>query len=636
MSERRNDNRPAPKEKTNELINSFQRKDFVKVIKEAQILLTEFPESPIIWNVLAAAAAQKKDFDKAVFAFQKVILFQPENAKARYNLGVTLKTQGKLDDALKVYKSLIEIQPNHPLAHNNMGNIFKTKGMQKEAINAYRKAISLNPDFAEACNNLGAILRDLGKPDEAIKALNQAISLKPNYAGAYLNLGTVFRDQKLFDKSIKAINRAISLKPDYAEAYLNKGQTFYKKQRFNDAIRCFNKAISLKHNYPEAYTQKGLALGYLQQFDDASKALKKAILLDPQNPKVHNNLGMLLNNLGKPDEAIKALNQAISLKPDYAEAYLNKSMALLKNQEFKEGFELFEWRFETDAFFVKDRQSSKPLWNGQKNKTVFVWAEQGVGDEIMYSSLIPELNKICAKLIVQCDKRLISLYKRSFHNDINFCDRSSIVDETLYDFHVPVGSLPRIFRNSLRSFENTNNGYLLHNKGQTQRLRKKLLNEKKKTLIGVSWKTFSPLNDAPSRNVNLNEIAEALKSPDTQLICLQYGDVIEEINELKEKFHIDIIKVPEIDNYNDIDGLASLIMACDKVVSTTNATVHLAGALGADIHVLLPFSSRWIWGLNGSPPSWYKNVFPYRQTKNLEWELTIRSLIDNLKERVQK
>ena len=636
MSEGRQHKRPVSEKKINELINSFQRKNFAKVIKEAQILLTEFPESPVIWDVLAAAAAQKKDFDKAVYAFQKVIFLQPNNVKAHYNLGVILRVKGQLDDALRAYKSVIKIQPNHPQAHNNMGNIFKNKGMLEKSINAYRKAIKLKPNYAEAFNNMGSALKDLGKPDEAIEALNQAIKLKPDYAGAYLNLGTTFSDQKFFDNSIEALNRSLSLKPDYAEAFYAKGITLFKKQKFDDALKAFNKAISLQHDYTEAYNQKGLILGYQQKFDEAIKAVKKAISLDVQNPMIHNNFGKILNDLGKPDEAIEALNQAIKLKPDYAGAYLNKSMALLKNQEFEKGFELHEWRWNTDNHGSNFLQSSKPLWNGQKNKTVFLWAEQGIGDQIMYSSLIPELHKICSKLIVQCDKRLIPLFKRSFHKDISYYDKSDTVIDTLYDFHISSGSLPRIFRKSLKSFDNTNNGYLFHDKYRTKHLRKALISNRKKILIGISWKTFSTLDDALTRNIKLYEIARAIESPNTQLICLQYGDVADEISELKKKFNIDITTVPEIDNYNDIDDLASLIMACDTVVSTTNATVHLAGALGTDVHVLLPFSSRWIWGLNGSPPSWYKNAFPYRQPKNRNWKFTIESLVTNLKKEAKK
>ena len=581
----------VPKERLDQMISLFQRKKFTEVIKEARILLSEHPKSPILWNLVATAAAQKKDFDEATYAFQKVIFFQPDNVKAHYNLGVILKIQGKLDDALQAYKSVIKIQPNHSLAHNNVGNIFKTRGMPAKAVNSYRKAIALKPDYAEAYNNMGSALNDLGKPDEAIKALDQAIKLKPNYAGAYLNLGIAFLDQKNFDCSINALNRSLSLKPDYVEALYVKGMTLFKKQKFDDALTAFNKAISLQHDYTEAYNQKALTLGHQQKFDDAIKAIKKAMSLDAKSPLIHNNLGKILNDLGKPDEAIKALDQAIKLKPNYAGAYLNKSMALLKNQEFEKGFELHEWRWSTDNHDSKFLQSSKPLWNGQKNKVVFLWAEQGIGDEIMYSSLIPESHKICTKLIVQCDKRLIPLFNRSFHKDINYYDKSDVVTDTLYDFHTSTGSLPRIFRKSLKSFEKANNGYLSHDKNQSQQLRKALISDRKNILIGISWKTFSKLDDAPNRNIKLYEIARALESANTRLVCLQYGDVAEEISELKNKFNIDIITVPNIDNHNDIDGLASLIMACDTIVSTTNATVHLAGALGKDVHVLLPFSS---------------------------------------------
>jgi ADP-heptose:LPS heptosyltransferase len=86
------------------------------------------------------------------------------------------------------------------------------------------------------------------------------------------------------------------------------------------------------------------------------------------------------------------------------------------------------------------------------------------------------------------------------------------------------------------------------------------------------------------------------------------------------------MQVAEIDNTNDIDGLASLIMACDQVVSTTNATVHLAGALGANTQVLLPFSTRWIWGSSGSDSFWYDTVSPYRQNNAGDWRNVLRDL----------
>jgi len=275
--------------------------------------------------------------------------------------------------------------------------------------------------------------------------------------------------------------------------------------------------------------------------------------------------------------------------------------------------------------------TSKPLWGGERDQIVFVWAEQGIGDEIMFFSLIPELYSASSKLIVQCDQRLIPLFQRSFPKDIIYESRRSAVTEDLYDFHTPIGSLARIFRTSLESFRKTSDGYLRHDGVKTTQLRQKLLSGEAETLIGVNWKTASPLLHACERNIALHEIAEVLNSPKVQLVCLQYGDVSDEIDFLKEEFGINVLQVSEIDNRNDIDDLASLIMACDKIVSTTNATVHLAGSLGADVRVLLPFSARWIWGTHKSPRTWYNSITQYRQHLAGDWSGALQILSKDIK-----
>jgi len=296
---------------------------------------------------------------------------------------------------------------------------------------------------------------------------------------------------------------------------------------------------------------------------------------------------------------------------------------LVRDQSFEEGFQLLEsrWKLTQDnkqnigTYLV----TSKPAWSGEVGQSVFVWGEQGIGDEIMYSSLIPELHSMCSKLIVQCDERLIPLYQRSFPADIIYKSTRGDVSEDLYDFHIPVGSLAGKFRTTLESFKKSSSGYLVHDESKTSQLRQVLLGGGTKALIGISWNTASPLKHANNRNIALSELAQALISPEVQLVCLQYGDVSHEIDNLKKDFGIDVLQVSEIDKRNDIDGLASLIMACDNIVSTTNATVHLAGSLGADVKVLLPFSARWIWGTKGSESTWYSTVTPYWQDVEGDW-----------------
>ena len=115
-------------------------------------------------------------------------------------------------------------------------------------------------------------------------------------------------------------------------------------------------------------------------------------------------------------------------------------------------------------------------------------------------------------------------------------------------------------------------------------------------------------------------------------MCLQYGDVSNEIKAVKKDFGIDIIQFDDVDNKNDIDGLASLISACDQIVSTTNITVHLAGALGEKVTALLPFSPRWIWG-DGSESFWYESVTPLKQICPHNWNDILDNLRSNISDR---
>ncbi|NBT43162.1 MAG: hypothetical protein EBT20_22385, partial [Alphaproteobacteria bacterium] len=311
---------------------------------------------------------------------------------------------------------------------------------------------------------------------------------------------------------------------------------------------------------------------------------------------------------------------------DYAGAYWNKSLYWLLLGDFKTGWPLYEWRWKSEKHIGEPITTSKPLWNNQDSKNVLLWAEQGIGDEIMFASLIRELHAKCAKLIVQCDPRLIPLFKRSFPKDIEFYDKNDLVPESLYEFHIPMGSLAQILRPSIESFAKGAKPYLFCQNEQAFELRKRITGNKDSTLIGISWSSKSTIPAARHRNISLADIARLLNKPGTTLVSLQYGDVSNEIDDLKKHHNIDVIEVSDIDIYNNIDGLSALISACDHVVSTDNATVHLAGALGADTHVLLPVNQDWRWGLESSKSYWYETLKLYRQETLGEWNQTLKNL----------
>jgi len=244
----------------------------------------------------------------------------------------------------------------------------------------------------------------------------------------------------------------------------------------------------------------------------------------------------------------------------------------------------------------------------------------------MFSSIIPELCQSSSTILVQCDERLIPLFRRSFSDNIVYFPRGCEVSEDKYDYHIPMGSLPLMFRKSLERFGKTAPGFLKYDKEKAQSIRASISEGLLQNLVGISWRTESPNKGSKKRNIKLADLAKALDAENTQLVCLQYGNVSDEVKMVKRDLGINIIQVNDIDNKNDIDGLASLIAACGQVVTIDNSTAHLAGALGIKTKLILPSNCDWRWGLEEKHSYWYKSVKLCRQHKVDDWSLVLRQI----------
>tara|TARA_X000000368_G_C22992794_1_gene695150 strand:- start:716 stop:1381 length:666 start_codon:yes stop_codon:yes gene_type:complete len=187
-----------------------------------------------------------------------------------------------------------------------------------------------------------------------------------------------------------------------------------------------------------------------------------------------------------------------------------------------------------------------------------------------------------------------------------------------FDYHLPMGSLPRLFRSSEKDFDRVLKGYLKADPERVKSLRDELGLSGKK-VIGISWKSINSLNNL-KKSLSLMDLGKVFKALDITLVNLQYGDVDEEIKEFKNETGIDVLQCGSVDNREDLDGLAALIEMCDLVVSTSNVTIHLAGALGKEAWVLLPYVSNFWWLLDRTDSIWYPSLKLYRQKKFGEWD----------------
>jgi len=566
--------------------NLIQQERFFEAKEILQHILETHPTNLDSLHLLGAIALHFKHYEEAVAFLKKALTFYPNHVSSLFNLGIAFQEQKLFKESVLCYQNAILLNSNHKEALTNLGNVLKELGELEQALNCYNKAIEIDSCFVEAWNNKGNILKELGRNEDAINCYSQAILIKPSYSVAYNNRGIVFRQINSIELSLIEFKSALKYKNDNFEALCNLGNSLKDLERYEEAISYFIKAIAINPSYSLAFH----GLGHIYQLQ------------------------------GKYEQAIEQFKKGLVINGDMVETQWNLSLCYLTCGNFKDGWLAYEsrWRMMKLNNIQGLMEFNKPLWLGKeslKNKTILIWEEQGIGDVIQFCRYLPLLFKQEARVIVAVSKKLVGLI-RSLGDCLEVCELGGNLPE--FDYHCPFLSLPLAFETSLETIPNPSK-YLFSNRSRSESLNKELIKliSKKKKKVGISWKSKAE-KTGKNRSININKLLGSLSSKNFQYINLQYGEVGEDIEEVKKDLGLHIIQAP-IDLYEDVDGLTSLIDQCDMIISIDNTTVHLAGALGKDTRLLLPFNADWRWLTNRTDSPWYPTLKIYRQDINSNW-----------------
>jgi hypothetical protein len=279
-----------------------------------------------------------------------------------------------------------------------------------------------------------------------------------------------------------------------------------------------------------------------------------------------------------------------------------------------EGWKDWLLRHETD----KKSRFIQPWWDGSdpQGKTILVWNEQGLGDEIIFASMLPELQAQDAKIILEANQRLVPLFARSFP-DIEVIPRQTPPHPRTLDAALQVSSegMGPFFRAGMKDFTG-GKPFLRCDEAKRAALRKKYEGFGKKRIIGISWRSKAKLVGL-YKSSELKEWASLLSMPDTLFVDLQYGDTAEERKSFPQLYHD-----PEIDQMQDMDAFAAQVAACDAIVTVSNTAAHVAGALGVPTHVMLHAARGvlWYWFKESDRSPWYASARLYRQAQGGNWQ----------------
>ena len=414
---------------------------------------------------------------------------------------------------------------------------------------------------------------------------------------------------------------------------LESGLKHHQNGEFNEAIAIYQKILAVNPLHFDALKLLGTVYAQTNKFELALSFIDYALKIKPNNIGLLNNRSNILKELQRTDEALDSYNKAIEISPDYAEAIFNRGLMQLHNLQFTDGWVGYEARWHTKEFNSKPLLTSKSQWHGGKGEQrLFIWAEQGIGDQILYGSILNELQNFPNNKIISVDKKLIPVFQRSF-SSYQFIDKTELLSEDLYDEQIPIGSLGQFFRKELSDFKNTAYPYLIDDPIKTQRIKSSPPFSNQKT-CGISWRSANQ-KLGKDKSVSLEDLLPILSMNDMQFVNLQYGDTAEEIAVLSEKHQQSLYSVPEIDIFNDIDGVLSIISACDLIITTSNSTAHLAGALGKETLLLTPYSvgKFWYWHDIDGVSLWYPSVRVFPQTTQGEWADPINAIKTYLEKR---
>ena len=442
-------------------------------------------------------------------------------------------------------------------------------------------------------------LAKTGAYEEALKVCKKIESKNINNAVYYNVLGIVYRRLGLLDEAFLSSERAIQLDKGLLAAKMNIANIKLQKNDIGSAIDLLEQILSEEPSYEEA--RANLALAY--------------------------------KSTGKIEKSLNIYKNLKFVRSGSQKARFNYGTTLITIGNFSEGWKDYEYRWKvTPQNKVIWPIQDKPVWAGEKGKRVALWREQGIGDEIIFLSLVTEVKEMCETLSVYVDPRLQSLCKRAMP-EIDFRGDKDVFERVKCDYHLPIQSVGELIRNDISDFDRTVTGYFKADPQRVEAIRNELELDGK-TVIGISWKSFK--TRYKTKSVQLRDMERIFSGLDVVLVNLQYGDVDEEIREFREATGIDVVQCASVDNREDLDGLAALIEVCDLVVSTSNVTIHMAGALAKEAWVLLHYVSIYYWLVERTDSIWYPSLTLYRQPTLDDWDSVYASVRKDLHRKFSK
>ena len=463
----------------------------------------------------------------------------------------------------------------------------------------------------EAHYNAGIALMNLQRPGDAVASFDRAIALQPDHAGTHYQRATIHLALQRFEDAAAGFARAVALRPDFAAAYNDLGMALLGLTRYEEAVVNFRRATEIQPDFAEAHNNLGGALWYVMRMEEAILSYDKAIALRPDYPEPYNNRACALADLLHLDAAIADYDKATALRPDYAEAQWNKGNTYLQIGRFDLGWQLNEWRKKVpEAGPV--RTYDQPDWCGGQSisgKTLFIYPCYGIGDTIQFCRYASLAHAAGARVIMEVQPQLFTLL-RNMLPGVEVVPPGETPRE--FHYHCEAMSLPLAFGTTLDTIPA---GPPYIRAGEKHRAQwADRLPPKTRIRAGLVWSGNPTFKNDHRRSMSLETCLPLLRAG-VEWFCLQKEIRAQDATVLAREWELQFFGA----DLRDFSDTAALVDLMDLVITIDSGVAHLAGAMGKETWLLLPYHPDWRWLLDRDDSPWYPSMRLFRQQKPGDW-----------------
>ena len=473
-----------------------------------------------------------------------------------------------------------------------------------------------------------------GRLAEAEQGYRQVLQVQPEHPDALHLLGVLLGQSTDIKTGLQLIVKAVEIRPDFPKALNNLGLLLQNSDQTYQAALAYTRAVRLEPTRPQAWYNMSMCFADFGQTDSALTALEEGILANPKSELLYSGACKILKRQGDYSDCIAMVDRGLAESPNSVELWMHRAEACFALGQFDEAWDAYSWRKNAPENPNIAPQYPLPVWHGEDlaERTILVWTEQGPGETFLFATTLNEIITISKKCIVATTERLQPILARSFPGAEVVNSATLDVSSTAADIQSSLLDLCRPLRRSWTDFPKPSS-HIKPDQRRVEELSPHYQPDNDNPLVvGIAWRSFN-VSNAIEKSVPLDLWRPILSVPGVRFVSLQYGDVKNEVEQIKTIPGISIQTEPILDPITDIEGHLAQIANLDLVISTSNTTAHAAAAQGIPTWLLAPHSIgeglHWPWFVERTTSPWYESLVLYRQDARGDWTPPIiRAAVD--------